>query len=117
IPRKLNSWGFFCDMLKNWWRTQEAFGRNPMERDTNLKTGGYTIVTTLDPKIQRIAMDEVTSRERIGSSYALGLVAVEPGTGRIKAAAINRRYSLNQADNGPHTDPSLRRAKVASTYP
>jgi membrane peptidoglycan carboxypeptidase len=117
VSRRHNSWGFFCDMLKGWWRDQEAFGRNPMERDTNLKTGGYTIVTTLDPKIQSIAMDEVVSRERMGSSYALGLVAIEPGTGRIKAAAVNRRYSLNQAANGPHTDFAKRRARIPSNYP
>jgi hypothetical protein len=45
-------------------------------------------------------VNQVTSQERIGSSYALGLVAVEPGTGKTKAAAVNRRYSLNQTNSG-----------------
>jgi membrane peptidoglycan carboxypeptidase len=50
--------------------------------------------------MQAIAMDEVTSKERIGSPYALGLVAIQPGTGRIQAAAVNRVYSLDQSSNG-----------------
>jgi membrane peptidoglycan carboxypeptidase len=61
-------------------------------------------------------MREVVEKERIGSSYALGVVAIEPGTGEIKAAAVNRRYSMNQKHNGPHTDPR-KRGLVRSNYP
>jgi cell division protein FtsI/penicillin-binding protein 2 len=45
------------------------------------------------------------------------VVAIEPGTGKIKAAAVNRHYSLNQRDNGPHTDRRKHRADVPSNYP
>jgi membrane peptidoglycan carboxypeptidase len=103
VNRRHNDWGFFCDMFKNWWRAQPVFGATPEQREENLRRGGYRIVTTLDPTIQSVAMDEVTSKEPIGSSFALGLVAVEPGTGRIKAAAVNRRYSLDQRHNGEST--------------
>jgi membrane peptidoglycan carboxypeptidase len=112
-----NDWGFFCDMFKNWWRQQATFGRTPQQREENLRRGGYTIITTLDTKVQKVAFQEVKSKEHVGSSFALGVVAIEPGTGRIKAAAVNRRYSLNQRHNGPHTDTRKRRAKVASNYP
>jgi membrane peptidoglycan carboxypeptidase len=95
-----NDWGYFCDMFKNWWRNQPAFGKTPQEREENLRRGGYSIVTSLDPKMQSVAMGQVTGQESIGSSYALGLVAVEPGTGKIKAAAVNRNYSIDQAKNG-----------------
>jgi len=117
VNRQHRDWGYFCDMFKNWWRQQEAFGATPQQREENLRRGGYRIVTTLDPRIQRIAMQEVTERERIGSSYALGVVAIEPGTGRIKAVAVNRRYSLDQSHNGRHTDWRKRQAGVASNYP
>ena len=30
---------------------------------------------------------------------------MQPGTGLVKAMAVNRVYSLDQAGNGPHTDP------------
>jgi membrane peptidoglycan carboxypeptidase len=62
-------------------------------------------------------MNQVTSRERIGNSYALGLVAVEPGTGRIKAAAVNRIYSLDQSHNGENSDYAAKRAGVPGSYP
>jgi membrane peptidoglycan carboxypeptidase len=110
-------WGFFCDLLKSWWRQQPAFGDNPLQREENLRRGGYTIVTSLDPKLQAIAMEEVTSRESIGSSYALGMVAVQPGTGRIQAAAVNRNYSLDQSRNGRHTLAAAARAGIKGTYP
>jgi membrane peptidoglycan carboxypeptidase len=95
-----NDWGYFCDMFKNWWRNQPAFGKTPLEREENLRRGGYSIVSSLDPKMQGVAMGQVTSQESIGSSYALGLVAVEPGTGKIKAAAVNRNYNIDTSHNG-----------------
>jgi membrane peptidoglycan carboxypeptidase len=58
----------------------------------------------------------VTTKQSIGSSYALGVVAIEPGTGAVRAAAVNRKYSLNQKNNGPHSDSSLR-GVVKSNYP
>ena len=100
VNRAHNDWGYFCDMLKNWWRNQPAFGQTPQEREENLRRGGYKIVTSLDPHMQSVAMSQVTSQESIGSSYALGLVAVEPGTGKIKAAAVNRNYSIDTGHNG-----------------
>lgn len=110
-------WGFFCDLIKNWWRQQPAFGDNPQQREENLRRGGYTIVTSLDPRLQDIAMSEVRSRESVGSSYALGLVAVQPGTGRIQAAAVNRNYSLDQSRNGRHTLAAAARAGIKGSYP
>jgi membrane peptidoglycan carboxypeptidase len=112
-----NDWGFFCDMLKNWWIRNPAFGDSPESRLENLNRGGYKIITSLDPKMQSIAMNQVTSREHIGSSYALGLVAVQPGTGRIEAAAVNRIYSLDQSHNGENSDYSLARQGVKGSYP
>jgi membrane peptidoglycan carboxypeptidase len=117
VSSSRNDWGFFCDMLKNWWRKQKAFGKTPQQREENLRRGGYRVVTTLDPRLQRIAKNEVLTKERLGSSFALGVVAIEPGTGKIKAAAVNRRYSLDQRHNGPHTDYRMARAKIPSNYP
>jgi membrane peptidoglycan carboxypeptidase len=117
IDKQHNDWGFFCDMVKNWWIRQPAFGANVEARSEDLKTGGYSVITTLDPKLQKIAFDQVTSQESIGSSYALGLVAIEPGTGQIKAAAVNRNYSLDSKNNGPHTNAEAARLGIASSYP
>jgi membrane peptidoglycan carboxypeptidase len=116
VPKSHNSWGFFCDFLKSWWMSQPAFGSNPMEREDNLRRGGYRIVTSIDPKIQEIAERHVKAEESAGSPYAHGLVAVEPGTGRVKAMAVNRVYSLDQSENGPHSDPS-KRGQLKGNYP
>ncbi len=111
-----NSWGFFCDFFKNWWMEQPAFGANPRQRLDNLRRGGYRITTSLDANLQETSMDAVTSRVRIGSSYAHGLVAVQPGTGRVHAMAVNRNYSLDQSGNGPHSDWS-KRDEIPGNYP
>ncbi len=45
-------WGYFCDLFKSWWTSQPAFGDSPGERLDKLRRGGYTIVTSLDPRVQ-----------------------------------------------------------------
>jgi membrane peptidoglycan carboxypeptidase len=116
VPEDRNSWGFFCDYLKNWWVSQPAFGNSPAERENKLNRGGYKIVLSLDPKIQEDAMKSVLAKESTSSSYAHGVVAVEPRTGLVKTMAVNRVYSLDQSNNGSHSDPGLR-GKVRGNYP
>lgn len=117
VTRKHNDWGFFCDYFRNWWLDQPAFGKTTQDREQTLRRGGYTVVTTLDPKIQGYALKHVLDKEKRDSKYAHGEVLIEPGTGRIKAMAVNRRYSLNQDKNGKHTDRAKRRAGLKGTYP
>jgi membrane peptidoglycan carboxypeptidase len=116
VPKRNNHWGYFCDFFKSWWRAQPAFGRTPAEREDNLRRGGYRIVTTLDVKLQGKAQKRVLKKERIRSRFAHGTVVVQPGTGRVRAMAVNRIYSLNQKDNGRHSDPR-KRGKIRGNYP
>jgi membrane peptidoglycan carboxypeptidase len=109
-------WGYFCDYFRAWWTSQPAFGTSPGERLDRLRRGGYTIVTSLDPRVQAPARAHILAREKVTSSYALGMVAIEPGTGRIKAMAVNRNYSLDKSHNGPHSDPRLRK-RMRGNYP
>jgi membrane peptidoglycan carboxypeptidase len=104
VPAEHNDWGFFCDYFKSWWREQPAFGRTPQEREENLRRGGYKVVTSINPKIQKYAMRHVLAKERRGSAIAHGEVVVQPGTGRLLSMAVNRRYSLDQEKNGRHSD-------------
>ncbi|MGY0005847.1 transglycosylase domain-containing protein [Micromonospora sp. I033] len=92
-----DDWGFFCDYLRQWWLAQPAFGDTVKEREQALRRGGYTVVSTLDPKIQQTAQKQATSVYGYGNKRALPIAAVEPGTGRVLAMAVNRHYSL--ADN------------------
>ncbi|MGI5236720.1 transglycosylase domain-containing protein [Dactylosporangium sp. CA-139066] len=109
-------WGFFCSMLRTWWTSQPAFGATTNERLDKLRRGGYNIVTSLDPRVQEIAQQQILKREKARSPYALGQVAIEPGTGRIRAMAVNRVYSLDRASNGPHSDPRQRK-RLRGNYP
>jgi membrane peptidoglycan carboxypeptidase len=117
VAPAVNHWGFFCDLFKSWWMTRPEYGANAMERLDLLRRGGLAVVTTLDPNAQAAAYAQVASRERIGSAFALGTVAVEPGTGNVRAMAVNRIYSLNQAGNGQHTDPRRAKFGVRGNYP
>ena len=109
-----NDWGFMCDYLQRWWMQQQAFGADPYERENRLKSGGYTIYTSLDVKAQAAAKRNIEKRVKIGDWRALMLAGVEPGTGHIRLMATNRRFSNDQSHNGPRTD---RRKGVMSNYP
>jgi membrane peptidoglycan carboxypeptidase len=117
VPRAHNDWGFFCDEFKRWWMAQPAFGGSPQQRLSKLRSGGYRIVTSLDPRIQASAMKHVTEGTRIGDRFAVGGVFLEPGTGRIRAMAVNRTYSLDQRHNPLSTDPAKRDRHVKANYP
>lgn len=116
VPQEWNSWGFICDYVKNWWSAQPAFGENRLERMDKLRRGGYRIVLSVDPKIQEAAEKNVGTKGRTGSPYANGIVLTEPGTGRLKAMAVNRTYSLNLDGNPLSSNPEVG-PKVKASYP
>jgi membrane peptidoglycan carboxypeptidase len=117
VSDKHNDWGFFCDYFRNWWLEQPAFGADAQQREENLRRGGYRIVTTISPKFQAAAMKHVLDKERRKSKYAHGEVLIQPRTGRVLAMAVNRRYSLDQDDNGKHTDRAKRKEGLKGNYP
>ncbi|RQX31565.1 glycosyl transferase, partial [Micromonospora chalcea] len=101
-----DDWGFFCDYLRRWWLTQPAFGATPEEREQALRRGGYRVVTTLDAKIQETAQEQATKVYGYGNKRALPIAAVEPGTGRVLAMAVNRHYSLDANPDGQANHPN-----------
>jgi len=107
VPKEHNDWGFFCDYFRLWWNNQPEFGATPTDRDEALRTGGYNIVTSLDPNIQAAALSQSLGVYGYGNARSLPLAAVAPGSGRILAMAVNRHYSLDanppQHPNYPNT--------------
>ena len=94
---------YFCDYIR---RTLEsdgigaALGSTREQRQSALLAGGLTIRTTLDPKVQfaaqRAAEDHVPPADTFrGEDFgaAVAVDVVEPGTGAVKAMAVNRRYT------------------------
>lgn len=92
-----DDWGYFCDYLRQWWLTQPVFGATVAEREQALRSGGYTVITSLDPKIQATAQQQAAKVYSYDNKRALPIAAVQPGTGQVLAMAVNRHYSL--ADN------------------
>ncbi|MGH3736288.1 MAG: transglycosylase domain-containing protein [Micromonosporaceae bacterium] len=117
VGAKRNDWGFFCDFFRNWWLSKKEFGNTTTERESLLRRGGFKIVTSLDPAVQAAAYKHVLNAHPKRSKYALGAVFIEPGTGKVRAMALNRTYSNDDSKNLPHSDPVKRAHKVKSTYP
>jgi membrane peptidoglycan carboxypeptidase len=100
VPPQHKDWGFYCDYFVQWWDEQKAFGANTAEREYNLKTGGYKIITPFDPETQHTAEVQSTSVYSKTDPKTLPIAAVEPGSGHVIALAVNRNYSLNSNPNG-----------------
>src|SRR5262249_51986863 len=107
--------GFYCDWLYRWWLGNPAFGGDPFERENRLKSGGYKIVSALDPGIQAAMKRNIDGALKTSSPYAVMLAAVEPGSGRVQALATNRIFGNDQGNNGPSTNPDKRGQK--GNYP
>jgi membrane peptidoglycan carboxypeptidase len=103
VPAGHLDWGFFCDWFVQWWQSQPAFGGSTQERTDTLKQGGYTIVSTLDPRIQGRAEAHVLQQASVTNPFAISMAVVQPGTGNVLAMATNRNYSLDVSHNLPST--------------
>ncbi|WP_433825902.1 transglycosylase domain-containing protein [Actinoplanes sp. CA-015351] len=132
IPRKVrpvsngcvsvakNNWGFFCDYFYRWWMDREEFGATPYDRARRLKSGGYRITTTLDVKAQKNARDRIADLISEGNKNALLLAAVQPGTGKVRLLAANRKFKLDDPDNPQNkisSDPAKARKGIRGSYP
>ncbi|MEN3356247.1 MAG: hypothetical protein V7637_229, partial [Mycobacteriales bacterium] len=97
VPAGHDDWGFFCDYVLRWWDSQSAFGATPAAREATLRAGGYRIVGSLDPTVQASALAEALGVYGYDQARALPIAAVQPGTGRVLALAVNRHYGLTGA--------------------
>ncbi|MEV6341795.1 transglycosylase domain-containing protein [Actinoplanes sp. NPDC051851] len=115
-----NYWGFFCDYFYRWWMSQEAFGATTYDRERRLKSGGYKVVTSMDLKGQAAARTEILKVEKDTDRNAALLAGVEPGTGKVRVLAANRKYKLDDPDdpeNKLSSDPAKRAKGIRGTYP
>jgi membrane peptidoglycan carboxypeptidase len=132
IPRKVkpvgngcvsvakNNWGFFCDYFYRWWMSRQEFGPTPYDRERRLKSGGYRITTTLDVDAQQDARERIGELIKEKNKNALLLAAVQPGTGKVRLLAANRKFKLDDPDNPKNylsSDPKKARKGVRGSYP
>ncbi|MFC4146774.1 penicillin-binding protein [Micromonospora mangrovi] len=113
-------WGFFCDYFYRWWMGQETFGSTTYDRERRLKSGGFTIVTSLDAQAQRGADKAVRNHLGATSKAARMVAVIEPGTGRVRALAVNRNFKiddLKHPQNGISSDPRRAKKNLRGSYP
>ena len=97
---------------------QETFGATTYDRERRLKSGGYSIVTTMDVQTQQAAKRAVERNLKTGSKNALMLAAVEPGTGRSGAGhqpQLQARRPEQARTSAPATRQRPARASVVRT--
>jgi len=83
---------FFCDYVLNVIKNDPVFGKTKGDRVKLLLRGGLTIHTTLDAKAQKAATAAVRKGVEAKNRVAAAIAMVEPGTGDIKAMAVNRTF-------------------------
>ncbi|WP_433387310.1 transglycosylase domain-containing protein [Micromonospora sp. KLBMP9576] len=106
VPVQHNDWGFFCDWFTRWWNDQPAFGTTVDERQLTLRRGGFSIVSSLDPAVQRVTAEQVRRVYPVGDERAAPTVVVQPGTGRVLAMAVNRHYGVEANPGGQKNHPN-----------
>jgi len=95
----LSPYPYFCFYIKAWLLDQAALGKTRAEREKRINRGGLTIQTTLDPKVQKIAQQEIDAKVPMGNKAEIGAAAavIEPGTGHVLAIAQNTTYALKKS--------------------
>jgi membrane peptidoglycan carboxypeptidase len=84
--------GFFCDHAYTYLTGTLGLS------NADIKNGGLTIQTTLQPDLQRSADQSVLSHVAMGAPLVGVLDAVEPGTGHVLAMSSNRRFGCSDPE-------------------
>jgi membrane peptidoglycan carboxypeptidase len=83
---------FYCDYVVSKLLDNPALGKTVKERDHLLKTGGLTIRTTLDPRIQAAAQASIKAHTTPKDTAIAAITVIEPGTGVVKAMVQSRPH-------------------------
>ncbi|MGW1061940.1 transglycosylase domain-containing protein [Micromonospora rubida] len=113
VPKGHEDWGFFCDWFTRWWNEQPAFGATVDERQRTLRRGGFRVVSSLDPAVQRTATEEVRKVYDVNDRRAAPTAVVQPGTGRVLAMTVNRNYGVAENPTGWKNRPNTVNQLVA----
>lgn len=85
--------------------------RNELNLQEELEMGGLHIYTTLDPKLQAIAEEEVEKTFSPESAMQVGFVSMDPKTGRVLALVGGRDY-----DESPYNRVTQAERQPGSTF-
>ncbi|PWU43211.1 glycosyl transferase [Micromonospora globispora] len=120
VATNKRTWGFFCDYFYRWWMQQGTFGSTSYDRERRLKSGGYTITTTMDVQAQMGADKAVRNHLQETSKAARMVAVIEPGTGKVRAIAVNRNFKIDDPKNPQNkisSDPKKAKKGIRGNYP
>jgi membrane peptidoglycan carboxypeptidase len=87
---------FFCDYAVNYLMADPALGKTVDDRRRLLNTGGLTIHTTINMRMQRAA-DRAMRKHVYATDHAIGGEAlVVPGSGEVRALSQSRPMGNNK---------------------
>jgi membrane peptidoglycan carboxypeptidase len=104
---------FFCDYTVNWLENVEGIS------DSELKTGGLRVITTLDPNIQDTVQQHLSASIPATSPMTAVIPVVAPKTGDILAMATSKTYGIPKGKDNTKTEQPVFTSDVAegaSTY-
>lgn len=90
--------GFFCDYVTQWLRDTNGI--------EDLASGGYDVITTLDPKVQTNAQKGISQTVPANSPMTEVLPVLDPKTGDVLAMATSKMYG-NPTSSKDKTHTSL----------
>lgn len=84
---------YFCDYVLHLLENNPAYGADLKERQRLIYGGGLTITTTLDPKAQASAQEQVNASAGANpDKWGAALVSVQPNSGKIVTMAQNTTF-------------------------
>ena len=97
--------GFFCDYALEYLAEHGL-------SNSQVNTGGYTIVTTLDPKLQNDGQGAIWQTALDPKNdYLLALPSVDPTTGAVTSMISTKHYGTRKLPNGQE-DPAYTENKI-----
>lgn len=107
---KSDIYGFVCDYAKRSITELTALGATEAERQAAWDRGGYQLVLTIDPRLQRASYDNVNAwAPNNETRFQLGAVStsVQVGTGRILAMVQNKVFDDSPTPTDPVTSSAV----------
>ncbi len=83
---------FYCEYVVSKLLQNPALGPTVKDRDHYLKTGGLTVTTSLDRRIQKAAQASINEHTKRTDSAVAAITVVEPGTGLVLAMVQSKQY-------------------------
>jgi membrane peptidoglycan carboxypeptidase len=83
---------FYCAYVVSKLLQNPALGPTAKHREHYLKTGGLSVTTSLDPRIQAAAQASIDEHTKPRDTAVAAITVIEPGTGVVKAMVQSKPY-------------------------